>query len=97
MVDILGAIILFADDLFSVDDKGKFNYKFWLSLLVYFVSVIFDGIAIFIFVMLLNMLNTDIWWLIGLIEIIVGIFIFLTSKRLFFWTNQLYYHITLKK
>lgn len=93
MVEIIGALILFADDLFTVDDKKPFGYKFWLSILVYIVSVFFDCVAIFIFVMLLNMLNTDIWWVIGLTETLIGVFIFLTSKRLFFWTNQLIRHI----
>lgn len=94
MVEIIGALTLFADDLFSVDEKKPFGYKLWLSILVYIVSVFFSGIAIFIFVMLLNMLNTDIWWVIGLIEIIIGIFIFLTTKRLFFWTMHLVKHIS---
>ena len=52
MVEIIGALILFADDLFTVDEEKPFGYKFWLSILVYIVSVFFDCVAIFIFVML---------------------------------------------
>jgi hypothetical protein len=92
MEDVLGVIILFADELFTLDGKKRFGYRFWLSIIVYIVSLIFIVGAVAIFIVLLNMLKTDIWWLIGLIEILIGVFIFLYTKRIWVWTTQLIAH-----
>ncbi|MBJ7695126.1 hypothetical protein C6P08_05255 [Weissella confusa] len=92
MEDILGVIILFADELFTLEGKKQFGYRFWLSIIAYIVSLIFIVGAVAIFIVLLNMLKTDIWWLIGLIEILIGVFIFLYTKRIWVWTTQLIAH-----
>nr|WP_239531168.1 hypothetical protein [Leuconostoc rapi] len=78
-------IVIFADELFDVDDKKPFSFKFWLSVIVWLVSLVFLMTAIIFALALLPMLKSDIWWVIAIVDSLLIVFSFYTGKRVILW------------
>ncbi|WP_294975601.1 hypothetical protein [uncultured Leuconostoc sp.] len=85
MIDLLGMIVIFADELFDVDDKNPFGFKFWLSVIVWLASLVFLMTAIIFALVLLPMLKSDIWWVIAIVDSLLIMFSFYTGKRVISW------------
>jgi len=85
VIDLLGMIVIFADELFDVDDKRPFGFKFWLSVVVWLVSLGFLMTAIVFALVLLPMLKSDIWWVIAIVDSLPIVFSFYTGKRVILW------------
>lgn len=82
-------LVIFADELFDVDDNKPFGFKFWLSVIVWLASLGFLMTAIIFALALLPMLTSDIWWVIAIVDSLLIMFSFYTGKRVILWAHAI--------